>query len=65
MDKKENEDRCNWCHEVIQVQIFKGSGHCSEDHRKLIKGWKKHMKDLYKPKQRAETVLRKIDTKET
>lgn len=32
----DTDDRCFWCEEIIQIQIFKGSGFCSEEHRKLF-----------------------------
>lgn len=31
-------DICRACGQVINVQIFKGSGWCSDNHRKVIKG---------------------------
>lgn len=31
-------DVCGWCHQPIKIQIFMGSGHCCEDHRKLLAG---------------------------
>lgn len=29
---------CRACGQVIQVQIFKGSGWCSDNHRKVVNG---------------------------
>ena len=31
-------DICRACGQQIQVQIFKGTGHCSDVHRKVIHG---------------------------
>ena len=40
-------NRCLWCSKLIEIQIFKGTGACSENHRKQLVRWKKNMNDLY------------------
>lgn len=32
------DNTCGWCHQPIKIQIFMGTGHCCEDHRKLLAG---------------------------
>lgn len=38
-------DSCHWCDGPIQVQIFKGTGICSENCRKELGVWSQHVKD--------------------
>jgi hypothetical protein len=31
-------DLCEYCGNEIKIQIFKGTGYCSENHRKKLEG---------------------------